>query len=171
MKMFDHPNIVKYYEHFMQDKNIYIVMEYCDKHDLQWLIEQKQKNNGFTENELLFYFTQLVMGLKHIHDNNVLHRDIKGENIFLSSRCKDKSKYALKYGDFGLSKVLQKGVNIAKTFAGSPLFMAPEVLRCEQYDKKADIWSLGALLYKMCTFHTIVEANFMKSLIAKIQKA
>ena len=90
------------------------------------------------EKEALGYLAQLLDAFKELNKNNVMHRDLKPDNIFLSDG-------KVKLGDFGFCKMLE--VNMAQTMLGSPIYMAPEILREEIYTSKADIWSLGVVLF------------------------
>jgi NIMA (never in mitosis gene a)-related kinase len=87
----------------------------------------------------------LVMGLKALHSKHVLHRDLKSANIFLTS------KRLLKIGDFGISKVLDN--TSANTFVGTPYYLSPEVCCNKKYDLRSDLWSLGCILYELCTLN------------------
>ena len=102
---------------------------------------------------------QLVIGLNDMHALNIAHRDIKLSNVFLSERSH------LVLGDFGASKEID---NQATTFAGTPLTMAPEVLRRAPYNLKSDIYSLGATMYELCTHKAYMSANTIESLIIKV---
>ena len=85
----------------------------------------------------------LVMGIQSLHSKNVLHRDLKSANVFLTS-----NKF-IKIGDFGISKVLD--ATSAKTFVGTPYYLSPEMVEGKPYSTKADIWALGVILYNLCT--------------------
>ncbi|XP_040278368.1 serine/threonine-protein kinase Nek5-like [Bufo bufo] len=80
----NHPNIVKFFASVEENNNLYIVMEYCDGGDLMKRIDQ-QRGVLFNEDQILNWFVQISLGLKHIHDRKVLHRDIKAQNIFLAN--------------------------------------------------------------------------------------
>ena len=116
----DHPNIVKYYETYIDEKYIYLVMEFIGGGELFEKIAQ-QKNQVFSEDMAAVYMKKLFGALHHMHSQKVVHRDIKPENIMLSSNGE------LKLIDFGLSK-RQDGNKKLKTIAGTPYYMAPEVL-------------------------------------------
>ena len=116
----DHPNIVKYYETYIDEKYIYLVMEYIGGGELFEKIAQ-QKNQVFSEPMAAEYMKKLFSALNHMHAQGVVHRDIKPENIMLSKNDE------LKLIDFGLSK-RQQGSKKLKTIAGTPYYMAPEVL-------------------------------------------
>lgn len=99
MKALRHPFIVAYRESFVERQCLCIVMDYADGGDLQSKIKiQKQKGRLFTEDEILDWFVQICLALKHIHDRQILHRDIKAQNIFLTS------KNEIKLGDFGIGE-------------------------------------------------------------------
>lgn len=100
---------MKYYDCFQENHNLYIIMEYADNGDLAGLIEEhKQTGEPFQEKDVLFYFVQLLLAMKHVHDRKILHRDLKGQNIFLQSfKTKDGTvKNKVKLGDFGVARIL-----------------------------------------------------------------
>ena len=118
-----------------------LVMEYADGGDLLHKINTHKKNSTYpSEREIWQIFIQIVRGLKALHDLDILHRDLKCANIFLFNDG------VVKLGDFGFCKSLENA-NMTKTMLGSPIYMAPEILRGEIYSTKADIWSLGVVLY------------------------
>lgn len=102
----------------------------------------------------------LIFGIQALHSKNVLHRDLKSANVFLTS-----NKY-VKIGDFGISKVLDS--TSAKTFVGTPYYLSPEVCSNKKYDLRSDLWSLGCILYELCTLNYPFQANNILSLAMKI---
>lgn len=138
-----HPNIVGYRESFQESNSLYIVMEYLDWGDLEKKIEQRGISK-FPEKEVLFIFVQILSAITYLHRRNILHRDIKPQNIFLASSG------IVKLGDFGVAKALNSGFDLAKTVIGTPFYLAPEIWDSRPYNCAADIWSLGALLYQLC---------------------
>ena len=92
------------------------------------------------------WFIQICLGLNYIHSMNILHRDLKTSNIFLTSNN------STKIGDFGISKVLHEALDISGTVAGTPYYMSPEVCQRKPYTLKSDIWALGCILYELATF-------------------
>jgi len=87
----------------------------------------------------------MAMAINYIHKKKILHRDIKCQNIFLTSNG------TLKLGDFGISKVLQNTLERAATVVGTPYYMSPEMYENRPYTHKSDIWALGCILYELCT--------------------
>jgi len=114
----DHPNVVKYYETYIDKKFIYLVMEYIDGGELFEKIA-KQENQVFSEDMAARYMKKLFSALNHMHAQGIVHRDIKPENILLTKHDE------LKLVDFGLSKRTKPGERKMKTIAGTPYYMAP----------------------------------------------
>ena len=121
MRDLKHQFIIRYYESFIDaDNNLCIVMEFAENGELeQYLNRRKQQGQPLSQDEVLEWFIQLCLGLKHIHDHRILHRDLKCENIFITSQNE------LKIGDFGISKLMSETFDMAKTKIGTPYVMAP----------------------------------------------
>ncbi|XP_012638131.2 serine/threonine-protein kinase Nek3 isoform X2 [Microcebus murinus] len=156
-----HPNIVAFKESFEAEGHLYIVMEYCDGGDLMQKIKQ-QKGKLFPEDMIFNWFTQMCLGVNHIHKKRVLHRDIKSKNIFLTQNGK------VKLGDFGSARLLSNPMAFACTYVGTPYYVPPEIWENLPYNNKSDIWSLGCILYELCTLRHPFQANSWKNLILKI---
>ncbi|XP_064004887.1 serine/threonine-protein kinase Nek1 isoform X4 [Pogoniulus pusillus] len=156
-----HPNIVLYRESFEENGCLYIVMDYCEGGDLFKKINA-QKGILFPEDQILDWFVQICLALKHIHDRKILHRDIKSQNIFLT---KDGT---IQLGDFGIARVLNSTAELARTCIGTPYYLSPEICQNKPYNNKSDIWALGCVLYEMCTLKHAFEAGNMKNLVLKI---
>uniref|UniRef100_A0A665SX32 non-specific serine/threonine protein kinase n=1 Tax=Echeneis naucrates TaxID=173247 RepID=A0A665SX32_ECHNA len=156
-----HPNIVQYKESFEEGGSLYIVMDYCEGGDLFKKINA-QKGLLFSEEQILDWFVQICLALKHVHDRKILHRDIKSQNIFLT---KDGT---VQLGDFGIARVLNSTVELARTCIGTPYYLSPEICENKPYNNKSDIWALGCVLYEMCTLKHAFEAGNMKNLVLKI---
>ncbi|XP_048197401.1 serine/threonine-protein kinase Nek3 isoform X2 [Perognathus longimembris pacificus] len=156
-----HPNIVAFRESFEAEGHLYIVMEYCEGGDLMQKIKQ-QKGKLFPEDMILNWFTQMCLGVNHIHKKRVLHRDIKSKNVFLTQNGK------VKLGDFGSARLLSNPMAFACTYVGTPYYVPPEIWENSPYNNKSDIWSLGCILYELCTLKHPFQANSWKTLILKI---
>ena len=144
LRTLDHPGIVRYYEHFVADDSLCVVMAYCEGGDLARVIKQRaDRGDFFSEGEILDWFVQIVMALHHIHTKRILHRDLKTQNIFIS-------KNLVKLGDFGIAKVMEGSMTAASTVIGTPYYMSPEVCQSQRYSYKSDVWALGCILYEMC---------------------
>ena len=144
VKKLHHKNIVYVSEILEDDKNYYIIMEYCKGGELFDYIVQKQR---LCEDEASIFFYQLINGVEYIHSQGVAHRDLKPENLLFNE------KGILKIIDFGLSHEFD-GVHYLKTKCGSPSYASPELITDEFYDGfKTDIWCCGIILYAMlCGF-------------------
>ena len=170
MKKLFHPNVISFKDVFKDTKldYFYIVMEYANDGDLSKKIKaQKQKIFGekyFSEEKIMQYFYQICRGLQYIHSKNIIHRDIKSQNIFLMKNGK------LKIGDFGIAKALTETKNNASTVIGTPYYFSPEIINGEPYNYKTDIWSLGVVLYEMCCLKLPFESNNIAQLSIKIMK-
>ncbi|XP_056011940.1 serine/threonine-protein kinase Nek1-like isoform X3 [Ostrea edulis] len=156
-----HPNIVTYRESFEEIGSLYIVMDFCEKGDLYGKING-QRGILFPEDQVMDWFVQICLAVKHIHDRKILHRDIKSQNIFLSADG------SLRLGDFGIAKVLGSTVELARTCIGTPYYLSPEIVENRPYNNKSDVWSLGCVLYEMATLKHAFEAGNMKNLVLKI---
>ena len=162
----DHPNIIKFFEVFeskVPKLTFNIVTEYADGGDLSEKIKDQNKK-PFNESDILDYFTQICLALKHIHEKKIIHRDLKSGNVFLMKSG------LVKLGDFGIAKGFKSTMEKAKTMVGTPYYLSPEIIGGKPYDNKSDIWSLGVLLYEMMTFKMPFEANSLPMLSNKILK-
>jgi NIMA (never in mitosis gene a)-related kinase len=154
--------IVKYYDSFIESNNLNIIMEYCDAGDLANLLNQQMKTGKFLpEDKVWRFFIQISCGLAYIHNQKILHRDLKTLNIFLTKEEK------VKIGDLGVAKVLNQ-TNFARTFIGTPYYLSPEICEEKPYNDKSDIWALGCILYEMTTFKHPFNATNQGALVLKI---
>jgi serine/threonine protein kinase len=136
----DHPYICQYVESFEDLKYIYIIMEFCPGDTLFRRLEDKGK---FTEREAAQLAYKLIEGLNHIHASDVVHRDLKPENVMIDEKGDPKII------DFGLSKDTQNFTRLLRSFVGSKVYMAPEILEGLGHGHGVDLWSLGIIIFLM----------------------
>jgi len=161
-----HSNITMYVESFVENSKLFIVMEYADGGDLSTTIAKRKKTNAlWSENEVMRIFVQICLALKHVHEHNILHRDLKAQNIFLTS------KGLVKLGDFGIAKVLDSTEDQARTQIGTPYYLSPEICESLPYGRQSDVWSLGVILFELLTFELPFQAQSLPALIHRICNA
>mmetsp|Transcript_13140 Transcript_13140/g.20233 ORF Transcript_13140/g.20233 Transcript_13140/m.20233 type:complete len:288 (+) Transcript_13140:90-953(+) len=138
----DHPNIVKLYDYFEHDGKIAIVMEFVERGELLSYIGPE----GAPENEVRDVFLQILEALNYCHQHQVVHRDLKLENLLV-----DKN-YNIKILDFGFSNFISSESFRMKTLCGTLMYLAPEIFLGKQYNgPPVDVWALGVILYAMLT--------------------
>lgn len=147
-KNLNHPNIIKYYTSFVANENLYIVMELIEGQPLSdFITSVKEKGQRLVEGQIWRIFIEMCAGLRYLHlDKRVVHRDFTPANIMMT---RDNH---VKIADFGLAK--QRGGNSSgnmNAFVGTIQYSCPEIVRSQPYTEKADIWSLGVILYELAT--------------------
>lgn len=139
-----HSNIVNYLDSFVHENHLVIVLDWCGAGDLKRQIRKAvQRNARFSERVIWKYFSQIVEAVRYMHSKRVMHRDLKPANILLTEDA------VIKVGDLGLGRMLGEETMQAFSKVGTPLYMAPEVLKGNGYDFSSDIWSLGCILYEL----------------------
>mmetsp|Transcript_7663 Transcript_7663/g.10580 ORF Transcript_7663/g.10580 Transcript_7663/m.10580 type:complete len:745 (-) Transcript_7663:71-2305(-) len=147
MKGLDHENIVRLYDVFFpSESHIYMVFEFCAGGDLAGYLK---KTGALPEPRVKRFMKQLASALKFLRSKNIIHRDLKPQNLLLTSRDENA---VLKIADFGFARFIDSQ-STADTLCGSPLYMAPEILKMQSYTVKADLWSVGAILFEMLIGH------------------
>ncbi|CAJ0564778.1 unnamed protein product, partial [Mesorhabditis spiculigera] len=144
VRRLNHPNIARIYKvYFLEGPKVTVFEgEFCANGDL---LDRIKRNKQLTEVEARPFFRQLIEAMKYLEAHDIVHRDLKCENVFLDRFDN------VKLGDFGFSRVLKKGEK-SDTFCGSKIYVAPEILRGQKYGGNAvDIWSMGIVLYIMVT--------------------
>ncbi|XP_022837738.1 serine/threonine-protein kinase unc-51 [Spodoptera litura] len=147
-----HTNLVAMHDCMDSNSYVYVVMEYCNGGDLA---DYLQANRLLSESTIRLFLRQLAEAMRAIHAKGIVHRDLKPQNILLTHnvappRTPHASEITLKIADFGFARFLEEG-NMAVTLCGSPMYMAPEVIMSLKYDAKADLWSLGTIVYQCLT--------------------
>lgn len=140
LQKLSHPHIVKFLGYYEVDDYLFFVMEYVENGSLN---ETMKKFGVFPEELLVLYIAQVLQGLKYLHDQNVIHRDIKGCNLLLTKEGK------IKLADFG--SCTNAAVDKQFTVVGTPFWMAPEIISVEGGEKVSDIWSLGCTIIELLT--------------------
>ncbi|XP_033115096.1 serine/threonine-protein kinase Nek8-like [Anneissia japonica] len=163
LSMLDHPNIIEYYENYLEGTALMIVMEYAEGGTLCEYLQQ-QGNTLLEEHEILHFFAQILLSLHHIHSKQILHRDLKTQNILLT-----KQRDIVKIGDFGISKILNTKSK-AQTVVGTPCYISPELCEGKPYNQKSDIWALGCVLYELATLKRAFEGPNLPALVLKIMR-
>jgi NIMA (never in mitosis gene a)-related kinase len=142
-----HQNILEYIESFIdfESKTLCIVTELADYGDLFECISWfRHSKNDINERDIWVIIFQILRGLKTLHNNKIIHRDLKSANIFLFSNG------SVKIGDMNVSAVVSNTNNLATTQTGTPYYSSPEIWDDVPYSYKSDMWSLGCLIYEMC---------------------
>lgn len=160
LKRLSHPNIIKYYENFLDEKNLVIAMEYAQGGTLHQFLTQQ--TSLLKEQKIASFFIQIVVALQYIHSQNILHRDLNTNNVLL-----DRKYRVVKLSDFGISKILNTKTK-ASSVVGTPCYISPELCESNPYNQKSDIWALGCLLYELMTLRKAFEAQSLPALVIKI---
>lgn len=170
MKRCDHPNIVSFIEMFESDDKLLFILEYANAGDLQRQLDTRaqpplETNGGraipYNEEEVLVIFAQLCLAVHYLHHHRIMHRDLKTPNVLLTRSG------LVKLGDFGFSRQYQESVSgdVGNTFCGTPYYLAPELWQRQSYSYKADIWSLGVIIYELMTLKKPFQAGSLAELM------
>lgn len=163
LKSVDHPNIIKLYEVFEDEKYIHIVMEYCSGGELFDRLEKKGK---YSEKEAASLMYKLFHAINHMHISNISHRDLKPENCLFETRREDAE---LKLVDFGLASKFSKEKGMS-TLVGTPYYVAPEIINGD-YGPECDIWSLGVILYTLLVGYPPFRGENKAEIFKKVRQA
>ncbi|KAK4582027.1 hypothetical protein RGQ29_025263 [Quercus rubra] len=164
LKRINHSNIIRLHDIIEVPGKIHLVLEYCRGGDLSVYL---QRNGRVPEAIAKQFMLQLAAGLQILRDNNLIHRDLKPQNLLLST---NNNNSTLKIADFGFARSLQPR-GLAETLCGSPLYMAPEIMQLQKYDAKADLWSVGAILFQLVTGKTPFTGNNQIQLLQNIMRS
>jgi serine/threonine-protein kinase ULK2 len=160
MKTLNHPNILKLHDvlNDSDENTMYLILEYCQKGDFYKFLNKR----ALKEKHALRYMIQLANGLQHLIVNNIIHRDLKPQNILLSDDDQ------IKLTDFGFARYYEINTMV-DTLCGSPLYMAPEIMKHKRYTINADLWSVGIIMYEMLVGKVPYSALTHIELLNKIE--
>ena len=165
IKKLKHPNIISYKDSFNDEDNYFnIVTTFCEGGDIYNKI-QKQNGEYFSEEQILNWAVQILLGLDYIHKNDIIHRDIKPQNIFI------KNHHIICIGDFGIAKIItQIQTQTMTSIIGTPLYMSPESFN-DPHSKhfESDIWSAGCCLYEICNLKHAFGADRWELVFNKVR--
>lgn len=196
------PHIVSLLDCVKTEEHIHLIMDYCSLGDLSYFIKKKTQladhhpivktvlekypspegSDGLHEIIVINFIKQLASALKFLRSQNLIHRDIKPQNLLLCTPAHTKDEFVannysgfwelpiLKVADFGFARYLPS-TSMAETLCGSPLYMAPEILRYEKYNAKADLWSVGTVIYEMAVGRPPFRAANHIELLKKIERS
>jgi len=163
LQKIEHENVVRLYGIQKSERHIYLIMEYCDGGDLHRFI---RKHGRLSVDTARHFMHQLGEGMRYLWSKSLIHRDLKPQNLLLSTYSENAR---LKIADFGFARHLAVAA-MAETLCGSPLYMAPEILKFQKYDAKADLWSAGAILFEMMTGKPPFHGSNPQELLRNIEK-
>ncbi|XP_055851733.1 serine/threonine-protein kinase ULK3 [Episyrphus balteatus] len=161
LRSLTHKYIVGLDDFFWDDKMIYIVLEYCNAGNLSAFIRSRK---SLPEATCKYFLRQLASGIQYMRSNDVCHFDLKPQNLLLTRG----TNVTLKIADFGFAQHLKLG-EINQKLKGSPLYMAPEIVGKHQYDAKADLWSIGVILYECLFGKAPYTSKTIEELLIKIK--
>lgn len=163
LQQLSHPNIIAYVACLLEERRLHIIMEYADRGDLAAkILRRREEQRPFSESSVMRYFVQIAQALEHIHAHQLLHRDIKPQNIFLAG-----PEEQVKVGDFGVARVIDQS-RAAHTQIGTPHYMSPEVINTEGYGTKSELWSLGVVAYELMALHVPFKAPSLPGIALQI---
>lgn len=160
MRKLDHINIIKMHNIIINNYTYYLVLDYHEKGDLSNIL------NGYPLTEQLAqnYATQLKNGLEYLYKKKIIHRDLKPQNILVSN------ENILKITDFGFARYVENQNTLINTMCGSPLYMAPEILKRNNYNNLSDLWSVGLIIYQMLVGYLPFNGKNFIELINNIKR-
>ena len=160
MMKLKHPNIITLYDTIIDEntENVYLIMDYYSRGDFSNFLRKRPLKEKYA----IKYLKQLSEGLKYLLSNNIIHRDLKPQNILITNIGD------IKITDFGFARYFDNDLLI-QTICGSPLYMAPEIMKSQKYDYKSDLWSVGIIFYEMLVGCTPFKSKNIYELIRKIE--
>lgn len=156
-----HHNIVRFLSFFDDSSNVYIVLELCKQRSM---MELHKRRPVVSDYECRFYIHQVLDGVRYLHDNRIIHRDLKLGNLFLNDQLN------VKIGDFGLATRIEYDGERKKTLCGTPNYIAPEILNKKGHSFEVDIWSIGCVMFTLLVGQPPFETKTLKDTYSKIRK-
>ena len=146
LKLLKNRFILKIYNYYLTEENLLIIFEYLNGGFLSEFLSLQRKKKSLIKEEIIWkIYIQLILGLNKIHNNNIIHRDLKTQNIFLTKH------FNVKIFDFKKSKILNDSKEFSNSFIGTPYYFSPEMVLKKKYNFKIDVWAIGIILYEICT--------------------
>ncbi|XP_053998386.1 serine/threonine-protein kinase polo [Hylaeus anthracinus] len=156
-----HKNVVGFFGFFDDPHNVYIILELCRKRSM---MELHKRRKALTECETRYYMKQILDGVHYLHQNKIIHRDLKLGNLFLNDELQ------VKIGDFGLATRLEHDGERKKTVCGTPNYIAPEILTKSGHSYEVDIWSIGCIMYTLLVGTPPFETSSLRETYARIKQ-
>ncbi|XP_010224119.1 PREDICTED: serine/threonine-protein kinase 33, partial [Tinamus guttatus] len=169
LKRVNHEHIIHLEEVYETPKRMYLVMELCEDGELKKILHSK---GHFTENETRHIIRSLASAIAYLHKKDIVHRDLKLENILVKSSDIDEAnemKLNIKVTDFGLA-VQKAGGSVFQSICGTPMYMAPEVISAHDYSQQCDVWSIGVIMYMLLCGEPPFIASLEEKLFELIRK-
>ncbi|XP_031787357.1 serine/threonine-protein kinase polo isoform X2 [Nasonia vitripennis] len=160
-KSLNHRHIVGFHGFFDDSYNVYIILELCRKRSM---MELHKRRKALTEYETRYYMKQILDGVYYLHQNRIIHRDLKLGNVFLNDELN------VKIGDFGLATKLEHDGERKKTLCGTPNYIAPEILTKVGHSYEVDIWSIGCIMYTLLVGKPPFETSSLKETYQRIKQ-
>jgi len=160
-KLVKHTYIVKLFSYFEDANFVYVILEICRKKSLMELHKRRQ---AITEPETRYFMRQMLLGCQYLHENKIIHRDLKLGNVFLNDDLE------IKIGDFGLATQVDFDGEKKRTLCGTPNYIAPEVLGKKGHSYEVDVWSLGCILYTLLVGKPPFETQTLKDTYSRIKR-
>ncbi|RUS69884.1 hypothetical protein EGW08_022352 [Elysia chlorotica] len=157
----NHKHIVQFHTFFEDNDNVYILLELCRRRSL---MELHKRRKAVTEPEARLFVKQIIEACQYLHNNRIIHRDLKLGNLFLNEEME------IKIGDFGLATKLDYEGERKKTLCGTPNYIAPEVLGKKGHSYEVDVWSLGCIVYTLLVGKPPFETSNLKDTYMRIKK-
>ena len=157
MQTLDHENVICMRDVVYLEDNVFLILDFCKNGDFHKFLNGRPLKSKYA----LFYLKQMAQGLHYLYDRSIIHRDLKPQNLLLDD------SYTLKITDFGFAKYFDQG-GMSETICGTPLYMAPEIMKFKKYSIKSDLWSVGVILYEMVVGRTPYKAQNHMELLHRI---